>query len=283
MTTASLPRPSPRLHQRLLARPLVRAVLALLSVLAPFALALWVSEQVPKPWPANWPLLLAAAGLVGGYSLYVRRIEKREVAELSLRGAWRELGSGLGLGTLLVVSTTLVLLAAGAYAITGTVSPGVMTKPLSEQIMVAFLEEILFRAVMFRLLEKSWGTRIALVVSTLLFVLAHLPNEHFSALAAVMTGIAALAFTGAYLVTRRLWLPIGMHFAWNYLFDAVISVPVSGHAARGWVQVSVGGPAWLSGGGYGVEASLVTFVVWGLTAVALLVLAKRRGQWVGKP
>ena len=278
MTTVSITA-SPRRRDRLLARPSIRAVLAVFSVLVPFALALWLSEAVPKPWPANWPLLLAAAGIVAGYWLYVRRIEKREVAELSVTGAWRELGSGLGLGALLVAACTLVLLATGAYTITGTVLPSVMLKPLGEQIMVAFFEEILFRAVMFRLLEKSWGTRIALTVSTLLFVLAHLPNEHFSALAAVMTGVAALGLTGAYLVTRRLWLPIGMHFAWNYLFDAVISVPVSGHAARGWMQVRVSGPEWLSGGTYGVEASVVTFVVWSLATVALLALAKRRGQW----
>ena len=278
MTTASITLPSRR-RDRLLARPSIRAVLAVFSVLAPFALALWLSEAVPKPWPANWPLLLAAAGIVAGYWLYVRRIEKREVAEVSATGAWRELGSGLGLGALLVAACTLVLLATGAYTITGTVLPSVMLKPLGEQIMVAFFEEILFRAVMFRLLEKSWGTRIALTVSTLLFVLAHLPSEHFSVLAAVMTGTAARALTGAYLLTRRLWLPIGMHFAWNYLFDAVISVPVSGHAARGWIQVRVSGPEWLNGGTYGIEASVVTFVAWGIATVALLTLAKRRGQW----
>ena len=52
-----------------------------------------------------------------------------------------------------------------------------------------------------------------------------------------MTGVASAALAGAWLATRRLWLPIGMHFACNYLFDAFLSVPVSGHPARGWVQV----------------------------------------------
>ena len=282
MTTASLSDPSPRLHQRLLARPLVRAVLALLCVLVPFALAIALANSVPKPWRA-WPLLLATGGLVAGYRLYVRRIEKRAVDELSLQGMWRELGSGLGLGTLLVAACTLVLMAAGAYAITGSAHPGVMLKPLPEQIMVAFLEEVLFRAVIFRLLEKSWGTTLALAGSTLLFIVAHVPNDGFSVLAGVMTGVAALALTGAYLVTRRLWLPIGLHFGWNYLFDAAISVPVSGHAARGWVQVSVSGPEWLSGGTYGIEGSVVTLVTWGLAGMALLVVARRRGQWVAKP
>lgn len=251
----------------------------MLSVLAPFGLALFLSSFVPKPWFAGWPLLLAGAGVIAGYWLYVRHMEKRGMVELSGPGAWHELGSGLGLGTLLVVACTLVLLATGTYAITGTVSPSVMLKPLPEQIMVAFFEEILFRAVIFRLLEKSWGTVVALIGSTLLFALAHLPNESFSLLAALLTAVAGLAMTGAWLVTRRLWLPIGLHFAWNYLFDAVISVPVSGHAARGWMQVRVSGPEWLSGGGYGVEASVVTLVVWGVAAVALLVVAKRRGHW----
>ena len=50
---------------------------------------------------------------------------------------------------------------------------------------------------------------------------------------------------------------MGMHFAWNYLFDALMSVPVSGHAARGWIQVVPAGPEWLSGGAYGVEGSVV--------------------------
>lgn len=283
MSSTSLSASSPRLRARLLARPSVRALLALLCVLAPFALAMWLSHVVPKPWRAVWPLLLASAGVVAGYCFYVRKIEQRAVTELSPAGAWRELGSGLGLGTLFVATCTAVLLATGAYAITGTASPGVMLKPLPEQVMVALFEEILFRAVIFRLLEKSWGTLAGLAGSTLLFVVAHLPNEHFSILGAVMTAIAALGFAGAYLVTRRLWIAIGLHFAWNYLFDAVVSVPVSGHAARGWLQVTTSGPEWLSGGGYGVEGSVVTLAVWSVAALALLTVARRRGHWLRKP
>lgn len=281
MTTASIDSSSSRLRDRLLARPIIRAVLALLCVLVPFALAIALTNATPKPW-RTLPLLLAAAGVVAGYVFYVRRIEGRAVTELSGPGALRELGSGLGLGTLLVLACTGVLLATGTYAITGVVHPGVMLKPLPEQIMVALFEEVLFRAVIFRLLEKSWGTLAALVGSTLLFMVAHMPNEGFSVLAAVMTGVASLVFAGAYLATRRLWLPVGLHFAWNYLFDAGVSIPVSGHTARGWAQVSVSGPQWLSGGAYGIEGSVVTLVAWSAVGAALLVLARRRGNWMPK-
>lgn len=283
MSTASIVVSPPRRRERFLAHPLVRTVLALLCVLVPMATVLGLSELVPKPLRAGWQLPLAACAIVAGYSLYVRKVERRQVAELSLPGAGRELGKGLGLGALLVVACTLIMFAANVYTFTGLAQPGVLLKPLPEQVMVAFFEEILFRAIVFRLLEKSWGTTIALAVSTLVFILAHLPNEGFSVLAAVITGIASAALAGAWLVTRRLWLPIGMHFAWNYLFDAFLSVPVSGHPARGWVQVQASGPEWLSGGAYGIEGSVVTLVVWGIAALALTTVARRRGHWLRKP
>lgn len=283
MSTATIANPVPRRRERFLAHPFVRVVIALLCVLVPMATVLGLSELVPKPLRAGWQLPLAACAIVAGYSLYVRKIEKRALAELSLQGAWRELGKGLGLGTLLVLVCTAVMFGADVYTYTGVAQPGVLLKPLPEQVMVAFFEEILFRAIVFRLLEKSWGTTIAMLASTLLFILAHLPNEGFSVLAAVMTGVASAALAGAWLVTRRLWLPIGMHFAWNYLFDAFLSVPVSGHAARGWVQVQASGPEWLSGGAYGIEGSVVTLMAWGTAAVVLMRIAQRRGHWLPRP
>jgi membrane protease YdiL (CAAX protease family) len=283
MSTALISVPSPRLRDRILAHPLTRAVLALLCVLVPMAVVLGLSELVPKPLRTGWQLPLAACAIVAGYSLYVRKVERRPVAELALQGAWRELGSGFGIGALLVVLCTVIMFASGVYAYTGMAQPGVLLKPLPEQVMVAFFEEILFRAIVFRLLEKSWGTSIAMVVSTLLFILAHLPNEGFSVLSAVITGVASAALAGAWLVTRRLWLPIGMHFAWNYLFDAFLSVPVSGHPARGWVQIQASGPEWLSGGAYGIEGSVVTLLAWGAATIVLLTVARRRGHWLSKP
>lgn len=275
--------PALPLRARLLAHPLVRALLGMLSVIVPFIAVLRLSELVPKGARTGWPMLLAALACVAGYRLYVKYVERRAVTELSLAGAGRELQQGLGAGALLVVATSVVLLAAGAFLVTGTAHWSVLFKPLPEQVMVAFFEELLFRAVLFRLLEKSWGTTTGLVVSTLLFAVAHVPNESFSVLGALLTVVAGVTLAGAYLVTRRLWLPIGLHFAWNYLFDAVFAIPVSGHPARGWLQVTTSGPEWLSGGAYGVEGSVVTGVAWTIAAIALLVIARQRGQWLPKP
>lgn len=275
VVTSSVP-----LRTRILRYPLTLAILALLATLVPMFVTLGLTELVPKALRIGWPMLLAAAFAVAGYRMYVTHLERRPLSELAMDGAGRELLHGLGIGTLLVVATSSVLLAVGAFAVTGTADPIVLIKPLPEQVMVACFEEIVFRAIVFGLLQKSWGTKIALVISTVIFVVSHMPNEGFSALGALMTAAASLALTGAYLATNRLWLPIGIHFAWNFLNDAVFAVPVSGHPARGWVQVTTSGPEWLSGGAYGVEGSVVTGITWTIAAMVLLVIAHRRGHWM---
>ena len=73
---------------------------------------------------------------------------------------------------------------------------------------------------------------------------------------------------------------MGMHFAWNYLFSAVFSVPVSGHEAKGWLHGSMSGPEWLSGGTYGVEASAMALLVWVVAGAILLRLAYLRGKFL---
>jgi hypothetical protein len=95
-----------------------------------------------------------------------------------------------------------------------------------------------------------------------------------------VTAAASIAFTAAYQLSRRLWLPMGMHFAWNYLLSAVLALPVSGHEARGWVQGSMTGPEWLSGGAYGVEASAAALLAWAAAAAGLLLRAHRQGRFM---
>jgi hypothetical protein len=109
-------------------------------------------------------------------------------------------------------------------------------------------------------------------------VAAHLPGE-ISLMGMLVTAAASMAFSAAYQISRRLWLPMGMHFAWNYLFSAVFSVSVSGHEAKGLLHSSMSGPDWLSGGAYGVEASAVALLVWAAAAAILLRRADARGEF----
>ncbi len=267
---SSLPHALP-LRARLARNPLVRIIAGIACVAVPLvATMMLVQALVPKEMRIAWHHLLAATLCLAGYRFYVRRFEQRDAGESALQGAGPGLLRGLGIGAALGIVVAAVLAAAGALVVTGSSGWSAVLKPLSEQAMVAVMEELLFRAILFRIVEARWGTRTSLLVNVLLFALAHLPNEHITALAVLNTGIAGLALCAAWMLTRSLWLPVGMHFAWNYLYDGVLGIPVSGHAARGWLQVQMAGPEWLSGGAYGVEGSLVTLIAWGAAAALML-------------
>lgn len=263
---------------------LVRIPLALLAVCLPVALVLVLSNQIPdKALRAYWPPLLAAVAGYAGYAFYVRRVERRALDELRGPASLRELGVGLALGAAMFVGVVGLLVASGSYRFTGVGSAAVLLKSCTEMVFVALVEEILFRGVLFRLPERALGTRLALLVSGLVFAVAHLPNDGVTLLAVANTALAGLLFAAAYLATRRLWLPIGVHFAWNFISDGVFSLPTSGHPARGMLQGQLSGPEWLTGGAYGLEASIVTFILMGAATIVLLRLAQRAGHFLPKP
>lgn len=262
---------------------LVRILLALLAVCLPVALVLVLTQQIPdKALRAYWPALLAAVVGYAGYAFHVRRIEARAPTELG-RPLGRELGAGMALGAILFLAVLGLLAATGMYRLTGTGDWAVLLKSASEMVFVAVVEEILFRGVLFRLPERSLGSRTALAVSGVIFALAHIPNDNVTLIAVANTAVAGLLFAAAYLVTRRLWLPIGMHFAWNFVSDGLFSLPTSGHPARGLLQGQLTGPEWLTGGAYGLEGSALTFVVMSLATVLLLRRAARAGHILPRP
>lgn len=264
--------PAPSFRSRLFGPPIVRIVLGIVAVMLPITLTMMLADiLVPKPARVLWPFLLAAAMSMLGYRLFTTRLEKRQAAELALQGAPREAALGMAIGAALGLIVAGVLAAAGAFTIAGSSEDWeFLLKCLPEQIMVACFEELMFRAVLFRIVEQRWGTRAALVTSVLVFALAHIQNDNIKLLGIVSTGAASLMLCACYLRTRRLWLSIGVHFGWNFLYDGVFAVPLSGHAARGWLQVSLSGPEWLTGGAYGVEGSVLTLLLWGGAAVLML-------------
>lgn len=259
----------------------VRVALATLAICLPVALVLVLSNQIPdKALRAFWPPLLASLCGYAGYLFYVRKAERRAHAELQGPRAGRELGAGLLLGGALFLAVLAILGACGSYRLVGAGAWIGMAKSLTEMLMIALLEELLFRGVLQRIPERSLGSWGALILSSLLFALAHLPNEHITIFAVANTLLAGLMFGAAFLATRRLWLAIGMHFAWNFLSDGVFALPTSGNPGRGWLVGELSGPQWLSGGGYGLEASSVTFIVMALVTALLLRHAIRAGHLV---
>lgn len=262
---------------------LLRILLGALLVTFPVVLTMVFTQHlVPEEVRGYWPPLLAALLCVLGYRFYTHKIERQTMSTFSGQGAGRELGMGALLGSGLFLLVVGVLTLTGNQQLTGMNGWITVLAPLTGMVMVSLFEEILFRGILLRNFERMWGSWPALVVTGLLFGLAHLPNAHAGPIAIGATVVAGLCFSAAYMVTRRLWLVVGMHFAWNTMMSAVFSMTTSGHSAKGLFQGRITGPDWLSGGQYGVEASLVTVVLYTLTTVALLVVAHRRGQFQGR-
>lgn len=268
-TTLTTATNKPGLAARLKAHPLVRIVLGLVLTFAPVPLTMILASQlVAKPYRVVWPQLLAALLVWFGYRYFVRRIEQRAPTELAMPGMARELGAGLLGGAALVALTFAVLGALGVYQFDGVNAVSLMLLvPLAELLLVGMAEEMMFRGVIFGVTERSLGSKAAIAVSALVFGLAHLPNGGFSPIA--MAAIAAYGVLQAalYLKTRRLWVCIGTHIAWNFCLGQVFSSTVSGHAATdGLLRGALAGDPLLTGGAFGVEGSLVAVLV--ITAAA---------------
>lgn len=190
----------------------------------------------------------------------------------------RELGAGCAIGAGAIAAVVGVLYAAGAWHPAG-LNPWSLAiiAPVAEMLFGGVLEELLFRAILFRIVEQWSGTRVALVVSSVLFGLAHMPNEGLTVLAIANTVVAGAMLAAAYTLTRRLWLCIGIHAAWNYTLGSIFSIAVSGNQSKaGLVDATLTGPDWLTGGAYGLEASVVTLLV--LIVLTAAFLWPRKGR-----
>lgn len=252
-----------------MAHPVVRIVLGLVLTFAAVPLTMIiVSKLVEKPYRILWPQLLAAVLVWFGYRFYVRRIEKRQPSELATPGMARELGSGLLLGTGLVALTFAVLAALGVYRFAGVNAMSMLLlAPLAELVLVGMAEEMMFRGVIFGVTERALGSKSAIVISALVFSLAPLPNEGVSVLAIAVIAAYGVLQAALYMKTRRLWVCIGTHIAWNYCVSQVFSSTVSGHAATdGLLRGALVGNAMLTGGVFGVEGSLIALLL--ITAAA---------------
>jgi membrane protease YdiL (CAAX protease family) len=221
---------------------------------------------------------IAAIILLALFTLYTRAIERRAVTELSAQRAPRELIAGF-IGGLLCMSVVFgVLLATHVYHVTGVGASSVLWVALVSSLVTGVFEELLFRGVLFRLIEESWGSYVALAISSLFFGAAHLFNPNATVLSAVSIVVEAGIFLGAaYMLTRRLWLPIGIHAGWNFTEGGVFGAAESGVAPHGWLQSTTSGPAWLSGGEFGPEGSVVTVAICGAIGIALVLWVAKHG------
>jgi hypothetical protein len=212
----------------------------------------------------------------------VRLFERRAVEELALRPGVRWVGLGIALGFGLFVAVYAVLTAMGVATWAGFQGFSGMGPMLLMAVMSGVGEELAIRGVLFRVVEDSVGTTAALVVSAVIFGLLHAANPGATLVSTVGIMLeAGVMLAGAYAWSRNLWLPIGLHFAWNFTEGGVFGAAVSGGAGKGLVAVALSphAGALITGGAFGPEASVVTIVFGAILAAVFIIAARREGHW----
>jgi hypothetical protein len=275
--------PHPPLWLRIARFPVTRLLLLGGVLFLMIALSTKIMTALASTPLASLAAVAALAGLAMAlYVGFVRLVERRPTTELALRGHGGELATGLLLGAGLYTACVLVLMLLGIYRIDGLNPWAFMLPALAMALSSGILEELLFRGVLFRIVEETCGSWVSIAVSSFVFGFLHLVNPAATVIGALFISLeAGLLLAAAYMLTRRLWMGIGFHIAWNYTQSGIFSGIVSGSDSDpGLVRSAVDGPTALTGGSFGLEASLVAFLLCTATGVLLLAKAIRRGHLV---
>ena len=269
--------------------PLVRIVIgtlfviffvALVQMSASFLGKRLFTDDAPLYFATIKTLLSVALGVLG-YIVFVKWVERRDVDELKTSGALTEIAQGVGVGTLLFCSVALVLWLMGFYKVTALKSPEILLLPFLAALFSGVVEELVARGIIFRIVEESLGSVLALIVSSLIFGFAHAGNPNATLVSSLAIALEAGVLLGAaYMVTRRLWLVMGLHFAWNFVQGGVFGVAVSGGKSKGLFTSTLEGPTFYTGGEFGAESSIFAVVFCLSAGVLFLFLAQKQKKFV---
>ncbi len=215
------------------------------------------------------------------YGLYTKFVERREAHEISFDKFYTELGVGILISFLMVGSMVLLLSILGYYKIVAFNPIKNLTDAFVLQMMVGFSEELLFRLVIFKLVEEFAGSWVAIAVQGLIFGFAHIANPNATLWTSIGLVLSCtLLFGGAYMLTRRIWLIMGMHWSWNFFQAGVFGMANSGTARPGWITPAIDGSTWITGGAWGVEASYIAVAMQFLIGLYIFRKAVEGGQLV---
>ena len=210
--------------------------------------------------------------LLGGFAVLLYLLDRERGYVLGPMGlefnrpALRESFAGTALGAGMVGVSVAVIAVAGQvefHWIGGGVRAAVPILAVTYITAVAAMaEEVAFRGYPFQRLVEGIGAVGGIVVLSVFFGAIHLGNPHVSLWGFLNTIEIGALLAVAYLRTRSLWMPWGIHFGWNLTLGMGFGLPVSGLSDFAVaVQGTAEGPLWLTGGSYGIEASLTGSVV----------------------
>ncbi|CAL9542536.1 CPBP family intramembrane glutamic endopeptidase [Streptomyces sp. enrichment culture] len=269
-TRTAPPRPARREGGRFLQSPLVWMLTGIVGV----GLASGLASA------GGVVAVVGAAVAVAVYWAVMRWVARRSMPEIARPGAVTQALSGAVIGFGFITVSMLMLLTEFSFEERPGNGLSIVASMAAMQLGAAVTEELIFRGLALQALEKLWGSWAALAITAVLFGGLHLANPDATLWSSTAIAVEAGVLLGAaFLWKRNLWFAVGLHFAWNTTLG-LIGIPVSGHASEGLMTTTPTGPDLVTGGDFGLEASIVPVVVSLLIATPMLVAAHRRGNLV---
>lgn len=213
----------------------------------------------------NIPIfLITAVVLLLLYNLLIRYVEANDACKIAPRKDISSIGNGLFIGFSYFIIVTVTMSLCGYYHIKS------IQFDWEKQLfsftlffLVAVSEEIFFRGILFRMINRRWNIWAALVISALIFGGLHIFNDNATLWSSIAIAIEAGSLLGAaYAYSKNIWLPIGIHWIWNYTQGNILGFPVSGEDnVTSIITPEISGPQWLTGGSFGAETSVISAVI----------------------
>jgi membrane protease YdiL (CAAX protease family) len=224
--------------------------------------------------------LVAAVVAVVVYRLVMRYVARRDTPEIAGRQAVPQLLIGVVLGLVFIGVSIAAVMTEFSFSRAPGHPLSIVASMTAISLGAAVTEELLFRGLGLQALEQMFGSWVALGITALLFGGLHLANPAATLWSSLAIAIEAGVLLGAaFLWRRNIWLVVGLHCAWNTAVG-LLGIPVSGHPADGLLISRPTGPELLTGGQFGLEASIIPVIVSLLLAIPMLIAASRRGNLV---
>ncbi len=222
--------------------------------------------------------------IFGFYHLFTRLIEKRKADELSIRIFFPGFIKGALWGAGSIALILFLLYLGGYFRIVEIVRGTGSYNKILLLFLLSTTEEILYRGIIYKLIEKAWGILPALLVSSFLFSIMHITNNHYNpaSFAAIILGGAMMGLM--FSITRNLWWPVAAHFFWNFA-QTIAGLTLSGmdeFNSLAFFRTRLTGPSLITGGDFGVENSLITILYTAVMTLILSILVFRKTKYAGR-
>lgn len=216
------------------------------------------------PWILNLTYLIVIIGALLALFIVRKLISKQSLISAGFgTNKWvKEFGEGWLLGMILVTAGYILLAVFGMAESEGSsFLVSTFLGWLLLFILQPFAEELLFRGYLMSILARYFNLSVSLIVSSLIFALVHATNDGFTTMGFITISIAGFLFGLLFLKSGQLWLPTGMHAAWNFMQGVVFGFPTSGIRTYSLTNTTTSGPDWLSGGAFGFEGSILAILL----------------------